>query len=322
MTRFARWTEIVLGVFFLVSAGAKAVDMDGFGALVSAYNVVKDPALVRMSSYAALIAEVILGAALLGGWRFNGLTHFLTAGMTVVYSGLITYAWQVHGLEDCGCIPGLVKLGPVESLIKNVVLLAILFFAWYGTRPKPPETPPRVKLKSPAAATALGATLLIVILGAVDAATRGANSSALAIAEEADDDRPFSQFVFTADGIDFDLGHGENLVALLSATCEHCQASVPGLNALAGAGDLPPMVGLMIGTDEEVDAFLLKTLPEFPLQQIEMLTFMSFIGVAPPRLHHVRDGLGVRHWDWDWEDAPPTPEEVMSTEGAPASTSD
>jgi len=320
MARLSRWIEIILGAFFLVSAGAKAIDMDGFGALVSAYNVVKEPGLVRASSYLALISEVILGAALLGGWRFKGLTHILTAGMTAVYSGLIAYAWQVHGLEDCGCIPGLINLGPVESLIKNVVLLAMLFYVWYATRPKDGDAAPRVSLKSPAALTALAATLLITVLGVVDVATRGSNSSALQPVGEADVDRPFAPFVFKADGIDFDLGTGEYLVAFLNATCEHCQDSVPGLNDLANSDELPPMVSLMIGADIEVDDFLVNTMPEFPLQQIEMLTFMSFMETAPPRLYLIRDGQTAHIWDWS-ED-PPTIETVAADAGAAALATD
>ncbi|MCH8204754.1 MAG: hypothetical protein IID09_06290 [Candidatus Hydrogenedentes bacterium] len=319
MVRFARWAEILLGAFFLVSAGAKAVDMDGFGALVSAYNVVKDPALVRASSYLALIAEVLLGSALVAGWRFKGLTHFLTAGMTVVYSGLIAYAWKFHGLEDCGCLPGLVKLGPPETLIKNVVLLSLLAFAWYGTRQVSAETEgPGKKLRKPAPLLAIASIVLIAIFAAIDVATRGGDTSALQTTGVADADRPFAQFVFSSSGKEYDLGEGEYLVAMLSATCEHCQASVSGLNALVTSGQFPDFVALMIGTDEEVDDFLVLTEPEFPLQPIEMLTFMSFIGTAPPRLIYVRDGQSVQIWDWDG--APPSVDNVAAsvTSVAPA----
>ncbi len=319
MNRCARWVEILLGAFFLVSAGAKAVDMDGFGALVSAYNVVKDPALVRASSYAALIAEVALGAALLAGWRFKGLTHFLSAGMTVVYSGLIAYAWKFHGLEDCGCIPGLVKLGPLESLIKNVVLLALLAFAWYSTRQVSAAAAESAKtFRKPAPLSAIASIVLIGVLAVIDVATRGGDTSALQTTGAVDEDRPFAQFIFTADGKDFDLGEGAYLVALLSATCEHCQASVPGLNALVASGRFPEFAALMIGSDDEMDDFLLLTLPEFPVQPIETLTFMSFIGTAPPRLHYLLDGQSVQHWDWD--DAPPSVDNVAAaiTTAAPA----
>jgi len=308
MKQSARWVEIILGAFFLVSAGAKAVDMDGFGALVSAYNVVKDPALVRTSSYVALIAEVVLGAALLAGWRFKGLTHLLVTGMTVVYSGLIAYAWKFHGLEDCGCIPGLVKLGPPETLSKNVVLLALLAFAWYGTRQDSDESAKRPLRLAPM--SAMGSVLLIAILAMIDISTRGSDTSALVTVGVTDEERPFSKFVFSSFGKNFDLGQGEHLVAMLSATCEHCQASVPGLNDLVVSGQFPDFVALMIGSDEEVDDFLLLTEPEFSLQPIEMLTVMCFIGTAPPRLHYVREGRSVHHWDW--EDAPPSVSDVAA----------
>ena len=82
----------------------------------------------------------------------------------------------------------------------------------------------------------------------------------------------------------------------------------------------PDFVALMIGTDEEVDDFLMLTEPEFPLQPIEMLTFMSFIGTAPPRLHHLRDGQSLHHWDWD--SAPPSVEDVAAAIASAAAATD
>jgi hypothetical protein len=126
-------------------------------------------------------------------------------------------------------------------------------------------------------------------------------SGSASIAE--DPDRPFAQFVFEAEGAQFDLGKGEYLVPLLNASCEHCRASVPALNDLFLTDGLPEMVALMMGDADEIEDFRSVTSPLFALHRIDTLTFMEFIGTSPPRLLHTRDGVSVKHWDWQ-DDVP------------------
>lgn len=299
MTRAARWTEIVLGAFLIVSAALKAVDMSAFAVQVSAYNVIKDPAAVRFAAYAAVTVETLLGAALVAGLRFRGLTHLLTAGMIVVYSTLIAYAWAFHGLEDCGCLGQWITMGPMTSLIKNIVLLAAIGFAWFGTRNLPAA--PAVGVMSKAAA--IIGVVLVLACGALDMGRPAPGESVLRTQGRTDEARPFAQFVFEADGEQFDLGRGEYLVAMLNATCSHCIASVPGLNELSETDGLPEMVALMMGDEQELEQFQATTMPFFPAKLIDTLKFMEFIGTAPPRLIYVHDGRIVRHWDWE-DDVP------------------
>lgn len=298
MGKAARWIEIAIGVFFLVSAAAKAVNMEAFGVQISAYNVVKDAGLVRGSAYFALAVEVLLGAALVAGLRYRGATHLVSAGMIVVYSTLVVYAWQWHGLEDCGCLGQWISMGPVETLIKNAILVALIGFAWVGGSADPAAPPSR--FGRPVAAAGMG---LVFALAAYDLMTQEAPVAAPGGPVVADASRPFAQFVFEADGEPFDLGQGEYLVPLLNATCEHCRASVPALNELYAAGGMPDMVSLMMGNESEIEEFRLITSPLFALHRIDTLKFMEFIGTSPPRLVHVKDGVQAKHWDWQ-DDVP------------------
>lgn len=295
MIKAARWTEIAIGVFFLVSAGAKAMDMDAFGVQISAYNVVKDAGVVRASAWFALAVEVVLGGMLVSGARMGGLPHIASAGMIAVYSGLIVYAWQFHGLTDCGCLGAWITMGPVESLIKNGVLIAGLAFAWSGTRQ--PESAPSPQFTQ---RRRIVAAVLALVVGTIAGVSGGKQAPVSAPANTAPKDgaKPYAQFVFEADGQSYDLGTGEYLVAFLNATCEHCKASVPGLNALMETPGLPPLVSLMMGSEEQLAEFQQQTQPLFSAHLIPPLLFMEFIGTVPPRLSHIREGVGVRHWDW------------------------
>ncbi len=293
MSKVARWIEIAVGLFFLISAAAKAVDMDAFGVQISAYNVVKDASVVRGSAYFALLLETALGGALLAGIRVKGLTHLASGVMIVVYSTLIAYAWAFHGLTDCGCLGTWVTMGPAASLAKNIVLLGALGFAWFGGR-QASATMANNGMRF--AAAFIAATIVILALAGVVMRDGGGMKPIHGVPQ--DGARPYAQFVFEADGQHFDLGKGEHLVAMLNATCGHCRASVPALNALVETPGLPPMVALMMGSEKELADFQTQTSPLFSAHLIESLTFMEFIGSTPPRLSHIRDGVGVRHWDW------------------------
>lgn len=295
MAKAARWIEIGVGLFFLVSAAAKAIDMDAFGVQISAYDVVKDAGAVRASAWFALVVETGLGGALVAGARVGGLTHFASGAMILVYSTLIAYAWLFHGLTDCGCLGSWVTMSPAQSLVKNVVLLAALGFAWFGgLRAATPATP----LYKARYAAALAGGLAVAGLAIAGPILRGPGPEAPAGTAQADGSRPFARFVFDADGQHYDLGQGEYLVAFLNATCEHCRASVPGLNRLVETPGLPPLVALMMGDDGELADFQKQTSPLFGGYRIDSLTFMEFIGTVPPRLSYIRDGVGVQHWDW------------------------
>ena len=57
MKTLARFLEIALGLFFLFSAGAKAMNIEGFAVTISAYGVIKAPALVSFAAYFTLALE-------------------------------------------------------------------------------------------------------------------------------------------------------------------------------------------------------------------------------------------------------------------------
>lgn len=111
------------------------------------------------------------------------------------------------------------------------------------------------------------------------------------------EERPFAQFTAPTDGGMLQLGEGEYLVAMLSATCEHCQRTTEILNRVAEIRELPEVVGLVLGNEAELERFRALTEAAFPLMRVEPEAFFRFVGQAPPRLIHVRDGREVAFWD-------------------------
>ncbi len=292
--KYLRTIEILLGAVFIFSAVTKALDLYSFAVQVSYYGVVRDPNLVRTVANTMVCVEAAFGVALLAGLRLRGLVLLATAGLLVGFSALIAYAWAFKGLKDCGCFGAYIKMGPGVSIGKNIVLLALVGGGLYLLMKKRDDSGAQPDRGPSRMGWALGALGIAIV--AVSAAF-GKPAPAETPANTASADRPFAAYLVETEGATIDLGKGDYLVAMLSATCEHCQAAVAVLNDLAAEPDMLPIVSLMLGTEEEMMDFESLTDPQFPTQVIDALQFMNLIGTEPPRFYLVRDGAARAHTD-------------------------
>lgn len=309
--RLARPLEIALGVLFVISSVAKALDVHGFAVQVAAYGVVREPTLVIYMAYAVTVIESLLGIALLAGLRLGGLTLLVTIALLTAFTLLIAYAWKFKGLADCGCFGSFVKVGPGASILKNIVFLLMAVLIWRARRPSLPAAPAEdtmVAIPPPSEAQigrggfALGLIGALIVAVAFAAGVPRDKTPGVAKREVKDKSRPFAGFKPDLGGAPVDLSRGEFFVAMLSATCEHCRAVTLLLNDLVQTPEVPQIAALMLGTDDEMKEFKAVTAPQFPIQAIDALKFMSLLGDGvphPPSFYIIRDGAPVRHFAAD-----------------------
>jgi hypothetical protein len=327
--RAARVAEIAVGLFFLFAAILKVQDIHLFVAQIYAYQVVQAPPLLALVALVTVGVETFLGVALVLGLRLWFLPHLAVQAMLVVFTGLIIYAWQVHGLTDCGCFGG-VKVPPEQGIAKNLLTMLVAGAAWFGLARCQPDsiadapawTPLRLGPGVLAGLLAVGFSVPGVYGNAeplpdpVPAPGGAADAGAPPAASG-----PFSRFTVTSDvGESFPLGRGTHLVAMLSMTCEHCMAIVPTLNDLAMRPELPPLVALGWEPNPgDFEQFRLLTGAQFPMHNLgsNFLVFAELIGSEPPRLALVRDGQLLQHWDGD----PPDFETLLAAVNNPAAAS-
>lgn len=308
MRRTARYIEVFLGLFFLASAGMKALNVDGFGVAISAYGVIKDPDLLRIAAYATLGIETALGAAFVAGWRWKFASFLVSILLTTVFSGLIAYAWLVNGLEDCGCFGDYIKMTPPQSLAKNGVLIALIGFGWFGLRDSgDSEFAPGLGAK---AIGLLGAAA--VVGGGAYGSLQGGGGPEVVVSDDGGE-KDFA-YQISSGGSVIDLGAGEHLLVFLNTECEHCMASVPGLNAIDADEALPGMLALMLGDHDKLDDFVIETDPAFAMELFDDLTWAKHIKTAPPILYYIREGMEIE--SWEWSDDPPAPEVIAEAVSA------
>lgn len=277
---------------FILAVLPKALDMAAFSVQIGYYKVFSEPWLWRVSAAGSIIAETALGIALLTGTRFRGWTHAATLALLAGFTGLIVYSWVYHDLEDCGCFGSIVPMGPRTSIAKNVALMLLVGIGWIGC----------ARHDRGAAASNRNVRLRVAVAAVCVAAVMGA----LAFGDNADyfhppqvdKERPFAAYQFEYGGEQWDLGQGDYLVVILTATCPHCQASAEILNEVILTGVELPVAGLVFAEDDdELQEFRTVTEALFPTHLLDGTALLSLIGDEPPRFYITHDGASVRYLD-------------------------
>lgn len=280
-----RFLALCLGAMFLVSGGAKVVDLASFVREFSAYGIITGQSLALVSAWGLLAFELALGAALVAGWR---LRHSLlaAAGLMVVFIVAVLWAWQAGTTEDCGCFGSLVKRSPKEALVEDVLILAVIALSWFAVRKVPSVgSLPRFL---PVAAAGLAGIFLPFAFG----------FSPSAVLNPPPPGSQLPAIVLSAPNFP-DLHKGDYLLFIMETGCDHCRSDIPAVFEIAREPGLPQVVALCPDSPREVSAFVSLFAPPFSLFSVSRQEFSALLGSAPatPRYLRVRDGRILKNWD-------------------------
>ncbi len=124
--------RMLLGLFFLVSAGAKVFDLDRFEIYLFSYNILS----LNLSFLAAriiIVLELLVGIGLVSNLcvRF---VNCCTILMLTAFTLFLAYAALIGRTDSCQCMGSLVEINPAKSILKNVLLLVVFLFSM-GAKP-------------------------------------------------------------------------------------------------------------------------------------------------------------------------------------------
>lgn len=135
MKMIVQISRVLVGVLFILSGFIKANDTIGFSyKLVEYFEVFHMPFFVPYAVAMAMlicIVEICVGIALLIG-AYAKANAWLLLIMIVFFTLLTGYSAITHKVTDCGCFGDAVKLKPVQSFIKDLVLLVFILIIFYG----------------------------------------------------------------------------------------------------------------------------------------------------------------------------------------------
>ncbi|MGB1308405.1 MAG: BT_3928 family protein [Oceanihabitans sp.] len=131
--------RILVGGLFIFSGLIKLNDPLGFSYKLLEYfseDVLNLPALEPYAlaiSVFVVVVEVVLGIFLLIGYKPKFTVWSLFA-MIVFFTFLTFYAWYFDKVKDCGCFGDFLPMKPIESFIKDLVLLFLIIILILGLK--------------------------------------------------------------------------------------------------------------------------------------------------------------------------------------------
>ncbi|WP_452232569.1 BT_3928 family protein [Lacinutrix sp. MEBiC02595] len=131
--------RILVGGLFIFSGLIKLNDPLGFSYKLQEYfsaDVLNLPFLEPYAlgiSVLVVVLEVVLGVFLLIGYKPKFTVWSLFA-MIVFFTFLTFYAWYFDKVKDCGCFGDFLPMKPIESFIKDLILLALIVVLLIGLR--------------------------------------------------------------------------------------------------------------------------------------------------------------------------------------------
>jgi uncharacterized membrane protein YphA (DoxX/SURF4 family) len=131
--------RIIVGVLFIFSGFVKLVDPIGSKYKFEEYFSEGVLNMEFLISYALpfalllIIAEIVLGVALLVGWRAKFTVRSLLVTI-LLFLFLTWYSAYYNKVTDCGCFGDFLKLTPWTSFYKDVILTVLIVFLSYKTK--------------------------------------------------------------------------------------------------------------------------------------------------------------------------------------------
>lgn len=278
MKYLSRTLQVLLGITFIFSAYTKAVG-PGFFEIT-----LMDQGLATSRAFAGHMARFFIGLEFALGFlmllpfyvkQMMQFTFLLLGGFTTH----LIYLWLMGDTENCGCFGEMISMTPEQSILKNVVMIAVAFVIFKTAQPQ------RISKIIPLGF--MGAVIL---------------SMWLFLPMPNHEDFPFDTFTHFEPKGRVDLSNGENLIAVFNLDCEHCQEAATELGKLQRRHENFPKLYVLFYQEgpTSVDEFENLTQSSFPYDFIDVNTFFDLIGDSPPRIYYLNNGVVDQIWDADF----------------------
>ncbi len=281
MTKLIAALRFLISATFIASAVSKLVSLGLFEITLI------DQGLFAERSSAAVAARLLIGVELAIGLLYlqpmylKRLISPVTMVLLIAFTGHLAYLAAIGDNRNCGCFGELIAMSPLESIVKNILLLAIVVFV--HRRLETVQGTWRIP-------AGLAAVALIGVWAWAPVKSIG--------------DFPFSRYTQFEPVGRVDLSDGEKLLCVFNLDCEHCQEAARELASLQRDGTPLPEVYVLFFSEDAVtpDSFFTVTNSRFPYRMIELAEFLDFIGNAPPRIYWLKEGSIERFWDGEVTD--------------------
>lgn len=267
--------RLLFAMSFLFSAYTKFIAPGYFEITLMDQGIAETRIIAAHLTRLFIAVEFFLGLVLMTPF-YTKKALLLSIFLLFAFSFHLGYLWMMGSEENCGCFGKMIAMTPQESLLKNILLLALSGYLYRFTSTEKRNF----------------AFVLFLFFG-----TPIAIYASLPLPNF--EGNQFSKFSHFEKKGRLDLTQGQHLVAVFNLDCEHCQKAATLLSKYTKKNkDLPPIYVLYYkeGTTS-VAAFEQQTQSNFPYAFIDVNDFFDLIGNAPPRVYYLNDGEVIQRWD-------------------------
>ncbi len=214
------WTlRLLIAAVFCLSAIAKLVGIDQFEVYVFSFGFFPLTACYLLARL-CIAAEFILALFVLGGW-YPRTMRLATVGLLVFFSLFLCYSALVGRNESCQCFGQWVDMNPLQSLLKNAVLLLLVLLNYRLLSPR------RLLCRWVPLILALGLAVVPFVVSVPDNWMFGAGR--LPYNEELLKNELHADGALASHG----LGSDRRLLAFVTKGCPYCKISREKLDAIS-----------------------------------------------------------------------------------------
>lgn len=269
----------ILGIIFLMSAISKMVAPGLFEITIMEQGVFASREIVAYLSRFLIIMELFLGIALFQSFYLKKIILPISIFILFAFTILLSFSVFSGDTNNCGCFGEVVKMSPLEAIVKNIflIIIGIVIFRLQDDNP--------TKIYVPF-------FILLVSVGTV-----------FGIAPiKSYENLVFTQYTNFENEGRVDLTNGDNLVAIFFIDCEHCTETAQEIVKLEKETERISNLYILFAGEEtdSVHHFFEKTQIEHPYFRIPLEDFFELIGNSPPRIYWLHDGKVKEFWDSDF----------------------
>ena len=277
-------SSLVVGSVFLVTGVIKALAPMTFIIHIRKLQLFSQKVNLA-GAIAFTILECVLGIALIlrlfPQWVFPG-----TIVLLLVLSGLTYWSTSTKRTNDCGCYNGLIDISPNQSLLLNILYIALIGLAWFYKVADILTVSQQV-------------TALLISLAMSSLCTAASylylwkKKKPLLDLSPLKVNRPW-QPKWLEEYAD-NLTTGDKLVVFLMPGCPMCKNWIKVLKVVHQRADLPDVVAVIYRTPEEVQEFVQLHSINFPVLAINSLVMSQLTEVFPTGVL-LEDGIIREKW--------------------------
>jgi len=277
----------VVAVVFILSAVSKLFPVIQFEFSLAEYSI--PWAMTPFFARTIIGIELVIGLLLLSGYKLRKVTIPSTVVFLLLMTGVLMVRLLRSGNEgDCGCMGQWIAMTPVQSIVKNLILL---FMCTIGYRYAGVYNLFKGRMRFLFPFVFIGSLTLPYIIEPVYIGENYARKN-----QEA---RKLDVSLFYTDNQDeqpkADLNKGKHIIVFLSVGCPHCKLAAQKMGVMKKMDDKVPFYFFINGTEDKVVAFRKEQKCEnIPYSRLRQPQFLQLSGPDLPAIQLIDNGMIVK----------------------------